>query len=262
LSKKKIKKPNNEGGGEAWRTTFNDLMTLLMVFFVLIFAMSSIDLKKSTGLIGSLQSGLGAFEAGKRVDLTVIDVKPSTQEMENTVNNHREIYHDLLTNLKENTESVYNDEKIDNLTSDRPKKYLHALELLPGVETSYTDHGIYITLKEHILFHSGKADIHPNGIPVLNKIIDVVRPTKFKIRIEGHTDNVPIHTKQYPSNWELSIDRAVHVLKFFIQFGNISPKRLSAVGYGEVKPLVDNESAEHQATNRRVEIVLVDREKI
>ena len=92
---------------------------------------------------------------------------------------------------------------------------------------------------------------------VLGSLAGVIRDMPYPIRVEGHTDNVPIHTRRYPSNWELSTARAVNVVKYFADAGQIDPQRLSAVGYGESKPLVANDSAQNRAKNRRVEIVVV-----
>ncbi|MEI6262103.1 MAG: OmpA family protein, partial [Deltaproteobacteria bacterium] len=100
------------------------------------------------------------------------------------------------------------------------------------------------------------SELRPEGYPVLNKIIRVLQSNGLDVRIEGHTDNVAIRSGRFSSNWDLSIVRAVHVVKYFIDAGKIAPQRLSAVGYGESKPLYPNDSPANREKNRRVEIIL------
>ena len=126
-----------------------------------------------------------------------------------------------------------------------------------GIQATYTKYGAHLSFEDGVLFDFGQADISSSGYGVLDRIVNVIRKMPYPIRIEGHTDNIPIHTKRFPSNWELSTARAVNVLKYFINAGQIDPRRLSAVGYGDSKPLVANESPRQRAKNRRVEIVLI-----
>jgi chemotaxis protein MotB len=114
-----------------------------------------------------------------------------------------------------------------------------------------------------ILFASGKAEVTPEGLVVLQKVIDILKNIKDKaIRIEGHTDNVQIVgalTKKYPTNWELSAARAVNVTRYLQQQG-VDPLNLGAVAYGEFKPVAGNDTSEGKAKNRRIEIILVPKE--
>jgi chemotaxis protein MotB len=120
-----------------------------------------------------------------------------------------------------------------------------------------------VNLVESVLFDSGKAEVKPNGLVVLQKVIDILKNIKDKaIRIEGHTDNVPILgalTRKYPTNWELSAARAINVAKYLQQQG-IDPALLAAIAYGEYKPVAPNDTEEERAKNRRIEIVLVSKE--
>jgi chemotaxis protein MotB len=228
MSRKRTNQSGGEGGGSAnWLTTFNDLVTLLMVFFVLLFTMGTLDTKKLKSFQGSLQSGLGILEAGEKVSIGVIEPHRTSEAPAN--------------------EEI--DESMENLNS------------LPGVGAAYTNEGIMITLQDAILFHSGIADINSSAFPILDRIIAIIEDTSQPIRVEGHTDNDPIHTGRYPSNWELSTARAVNVLKYFVDKGKIPPERLSAMGYGESRSLFPNDTPEHKAKYRRVEIVLVMEEE-
>ena len=120
-----------------------------------------------------------------------------------------------------------------------------------------------VNLVESVLFDSGKAEVKPNGLVVLQKVIDILKSIKDKvIRIEGHTDNVPIVgalTRKYPTNWELAAARAINVARYLQQQG-IDPAFLAAVAYGEYKPVAPNDTDEGRAKNRRIEIVLVSKE--
>ncbi|HEY6007231.1 MAG TPA: OmpA family protein [Geobacteraceae bacterium] len=117
-----------------------------------------------------------------------------------------------------------------------------------------------VNMVEAILFDSGRAVVKPEGLKVLQKVIDILKGVTDKaIRIEGHTDNVPIHTAQFPSNWELSAARATNVARFLQQQG-IDPTILAAVAYGEYKPVAENDTKEGRAKNRRIEIILVPKD--
>ena len=254
--KSKREKPIEAENSMGWLCTFNDLMTLLMVFFVLIFSLSTIDVDKASGMIGSLQSGLGVLEAGAHVDVSIIDPHPSIASLENDMGNLSEVYSEILSDLDKSYKEHLYDDEIQRTRNYLTHKNMNDVDVIPGVSARYTPKGIYITMADYLLFSSGSAKINEDGYPVLNKVLASVNKTGYQIRIEGHTDDIPIHTQKYPTNWELSMDRAMHVLKYFIKNGNVSPTRLSVVGYGDVKPVADNDSVEGRGKNRRVEIVL------
>ena len=224
--------PNPPG----WLITFNDLITLLMVFFVLLFAMGNINVQKSEKFVESLQGALGVLREGKKVGVQIVrpiqPKEPATHEVSGDASNT--VSQPSETSLK----------AIDDLTNH------------PEITVIQTPKGLFITLSDGILFQSGVSELRPEGYPVLNKIIHVLQGNGLDIRIEGHTDNVAIRSGRFPSNWDLSIARAVSVVKYFIDAGKISPQRLSAVGYGESKPLYPNDSPENRGKNRRVEIIL------
>ena len=224
--------PNPPG----WLITFNDLITLLMVFFVLLFAMGNINAKKSEKLVSSLQGALGVLREGKKVGVQVVrpiqPTGPATQEDAGDAANKGSEFSEVSRNA------------MDDLAND------------PEITVVQTPKGLFITLSDGILFQSGVSELRPEGYPVLNKIIQVLQSNKLAVRIEGHTDNVSIRSGRFPSNWELSIARAVHVVKYFTDAGNIDPRRFSAVGYGESKPLYPNDSPQNREKNRRVEIIL------
>ena len=131
------------------------------------------------------------------------------------------------------------------------------LESEIGIKSKLTQKGAYITFDDQLLFDLSKAEINPRGVKLLDAVADVLKDMPCSIRVEGHTDNIPIHTRRFPSNWDLSIARAVNVVKYLINIDGIRPSRLSAVGYGESRPLTTNDTPQNRSKNRRVEIVLV-----
>jgi chemotaxis protein MotB len=241
VSKRDIRISSDSGDdGPGWLTTFNDLITLLMVFFVLLFTMGSVDNQAMNEFRDALQTGLGILGEGSRVSITV---KNARKDKDNA---------HLLRQA--GGEGAPVDEQQEAVPIEEA---LEAFAAEPGVNVSYSNQGAHITFEDFLLFNFGKADINLGGLAFLEKMATLIQKIPYPVRVEGHTDNVPIHTVRYPSNWELSIARAVSVVKYFAESGKINPQRLSAVGYGETRPLVPNDSPANRTRNRRVEIVLV-----
>ena len=226
-----------------WLTTFNDLVTLLMVFFVLLFSMSSINTDKIIAFQHALQSGLGILKEGKMASVSIKDPQPI-----------KDMSH--IGTQAEGLRSPDN-EVLETLTAD----VLQDLESELGIQVTLCNQGVRLVFENRVLFEFGKAAIHPEGFAFLDKIATLLKKVPDTVRVEGHTDNVPIHTKRFPSNWELSVARAVNVVKYFAGVGNINPRRLSAVGYGESRPLGPNDTPSNRAKNRRVEILLITEDK-
>ena len=124
---------------------------------------------------------------------------------------------------------------------------------LKSVYIEKTKNGFRATFGSNVLFSSGVAELSKKAYPYIDKMIEIARNNPFSIRVEGHSDNVPINTPEFPSNWELSTARAVNVLRCFLEKGNISADRLFAVGFSQYQPFASNESAEGRQKNRRVE---------
>jgi chemotaxis protein MotB len=141
---------------------------------------------------------------------------------------------------------------------NRLRESLH----LPGMEILHQERGVVISLKDNILFEAGRADLSPTARKTLDRLIGQLRAAMAgkpsPIRIEGHTDKTPIATSQYPSNWELSTARATHIVRYLVEGGRWSPAKISAVGYGEFRPLGENSSIEGKRKNRRVDIVILN----
>jgi len=218
-----------------WLVTYADLMTLLLVFFILMYAISSMNLLKFKNALTSIQVNLGEEKPG--VGLLEI-IKPEKWDQKVSLAD--------LSGLKTRENEMLSD--IDDLIQEK--------QLGQHIIAQISEGKIHIQIRGKVLFNSGAAQLNDEARPILDKIIDIIQDyAEFNVNIKGHTDNTPISTVQFASNWELSAIRATTVLKYLID-GEINPMRLTATGYGDLLPLVANTSAENRAINRRVEFVL------
>ena len=161
-----------------------------------------------------------------------------------------------LTVLPESSEMVDNKSGLTKIFEELEILVTES-KLKDDVSFSFSSEGLIMRLADHALFDIGIADLSMEAWPLLEKIGILIAKTEYYVRIEGHTDNLPIHTERFPSNWELSTARAVNVLRYFIENHDVPSQRLSAVGFGEFQPLVSNDTLEHRAKNRRVEIIFI-----
>ncbi len=217
-------------GAPAWMATFSDMVTLLMVFFIMILSYSTIELEKFKGAISSMRGALGILDDMKN--------KPTPEQRTS------------LQGQDKYKEQV--NQKVEQM-----KKVLQEQGVQDQVQVEADGSGIHVRLGDNILFDVGKAELKASAFPILNAIANMVRGNNFKeIFVEGHTDNVPIHTAKYPTNWELSTARALSVVRYLHYVEGIDASRLAAVGYGEYRPLVPNTTPQNRAKNRRVEIYI------
>lgn len=210
--------------------TYGDMVTLILCFFVLLFAMMTPDDHKFDLAASSFQQ---AFNG-------VLTSMP-------TIPIHKEV---LVPRLG-------GDAQNKRIAADAAMKVREVAEkenLQDAVKVEVTDTGIAIKIADKVSFDPGSAKLKPEFIKVLEKVFDVIKQTQGQeIRIEGHTDDSPINTPTYPSNWELSASRASAVVKYLYSHGE-DPKKLSAVGYGEFRPIFPNDSDAHRRENRRIEV--------
>jgi chemotaxis protein MotB len=203
--------------------------------------MSTVDTRKMQEFQYALQSGLGILETGTRVAVSVKKTQP-VDDMSH-----------IMTQA-EGERSKKGGSPVGNQWVDQIRQLMKA-DL--DIQVIHTHQGTRLSFKDQVLFDFGKAEINPTGFAFLDQIADALDKIPYAVRVEGHTDNVPIRTRRFPSNWELSVARAVNVVKYFAEVGNIDPKRLSAVGYGESRPVAANDTSSNRAKNRRVEILLL-----
>ncbi len=251
--------------GARWLTTFNDLMTLLMVFFVLLFTMGSIDAMKLKNFSNSLQGGLGIMFEGQHLSIGVVNPIVRLTKEDRVGDHEHEKRLDNVEDGKGRGKGAQdegagqgtggNQNRSGNAAS--LKQVAEALATVNGARVTLSSGRAVLTLGDCILFNVGEAEINPAGFPALDRIGAILARVPNRVRIEGHTDDLPIHSTRFPSNWELSTARAVNVLRYLVEVGHIAPQRLSAAGYGKSKPILPNDTPGNRARNRRVEILVL-----
>jgi len=217
-------------GAPAWMNTFTDMTTLLLTFFVLLLSMANFDPVKLNSIAESLQGSFGVLQTFPTIPIhPVVNIPKKTGDEQ------------------KKKESLKDAEKIKTVIQNK--------KLDDAVKVQITEKGIAIMLRDPVGFASGSADLKDQGKDILKDIGDVIKNTPdLKIRVEGHTDDVPIHSSRYNSNWELSSSRSLSVVQLLSKQTGIQPQNMSAVGYGEYRPLVPNTSPENRAKNRRIQI--------
>ena len=251
--KRKNKKKVDQAGSPAWMTTFSDLMSLLLTFFILLFSMSSVSEERFKDAAQSLQMALVGSSSdsildgnGEIIGDLVGDVDPEEIVVEEVPVDPNYIPEEVI--------ALY----------DTVNGFLEEEGLNADVTLSRDQECVYIDIQEAILFDSGSATLKAVGSETLGQMAELFTLFDNEIIVEGYTDNVPMHSREFPSNWELSTGRALSVLRYLSESYDISPSRLSARGYGEHRPIVPNDSDENRALNRRVNIAIVhdDREDV
>lgn len=230
---RKKKKPDDINTN-AWMDTYADTITLLLTFFILLYSCSTTDNER-----------LQLIAAALKGEITGIPMK-----LENTPDISLE---DIEQGIGE--KSPY------SILVDQIQEIIDKNALTDSVKVREEDSGVVLQLSENVLFDLGKADLKPESIKVLDIISTLIPSISNEIMVQGHTDNIPISSGTYKSNWELSTARAITVLRYFIETKGFDPTRFSATGYGEYKPLVDNSTEENRAINRRVDILIVQQKE-
>ena len=213
---------------ERWLLTYADLITLLLAFFIVMYAMSQIDAKRfgkmSDALNGILKGGKSIIDQGKTDPIVGKGILK-------------------LGDL--------------NVIQKQLAKRFDQLGKNEEVQTEITERGLVVHIMESALFEEGSAELMYKTKEILDIIYDGIKDRPNHIRIEGHTDDRDIRSKIYPSNWELSTNRATSVVRYFIDNYGFPPNKLSALGYSEYRPIKPNNTIENRAKNRRVDIVIL-----
>lgn len=205
-----------------WVVSYADFVTMLLALFMVMYAVTSIDNQKLTAFQNKVQKTFGSKEFIENVTKYQANGHPSANA-------------DIEKLFKENISQ-----------SD-------LIKLLKG------DKGLIIRVNNTLLFDAGTATIKPEAEKTLTQIVKVLTKIDNPVIIEGHTDSTPIKNAKFPSNWELSTTRATNIIAYMIKRGDISPKRLCAVGYGEYMPVSDNTSISGRMLNRRVDIIVLEK---
>ena len=242
MARKKHAKPHEEEAGEAWLLPYSDLMTLLLALFIALFAMSQTDASKMQALA---QAFTAAFNMGGPSFFS--GMGPSTSMSSATVTSGADTADAAY--MKENNDLSEAKAKLD--------QYIQENNLQDQVSTELNEEGLMIRLKERALFASGSAALQGDAERIVPVIAGVLSSLPERVTISGHTDNVPIATAQYPSNWELSSARAVSLMRGVMAVQpSLNPARFSALGYSEDRPIASNDTEEGRAQNRRVEVFI------
>ncbi len=227
---------------ERWMVSYADFLTLLFAFFVVMYAISSVNEGKYRVLSESIVSAF-RNETVSSGGQSIVVIQASSSQPKQVEPNKTQ---DLAKQRQR--------EKMRNVAKDI-LEVLAPLVQQGKVRVLETTRGVTIEINDSILFSPGQAQLHPTSVKAMQAVAEVLAASDFPIIIEGHTDNVPINTLQFPSNWELSAVRATTVLRLFADAG-VGAERLTAIGYGETRPVEPNLLAEGRARNRRVTIMI------
>jgi chemotaxis protein MotB len=239
--------PRSRVGHDRWLVSYADFITLLFGFFVVLYAFARADQKKqvqvaqaigtafhSMGVLSHSDQAAGAQDAAHPAHATMGEEKLTPMQVKGDLDR---VQHNLALTLANQIAA-------------------HTVSLKMGRD------GLVISLREAGFFDSGSATPKPEALPTLRQIADRLGATPYDLRIEGHTDNVPVHNAEFDSNWELSAARATHIARLFLEMKAIPPDRISAAGYAEFHPVASNDTAEGRAENRRVDLVVLPRMEI
>ncbi|SJZ39173.1 chemotaxis protein MotB [Trichlorobacter thiogenes] len=258
------KEPEKHANHERWLVSYADFITLLFAVFVTMYAMSQTDKKKVEEVAASMRESFGystQAAAGQKGVLQSQDIKPipaiKPEMAVIPMINKMPPAGPRQGGMDKGRGKGKAEEKEFKEIQSAIEAYLIKHGAQNKVTIGITRRGLVVSLKEAGFFDSGSAVIKPAGYQLLNTILEAMTEYSNPLRVEGHTDNIPISTPVFPSNWELSVSRATNVLRYLQKNYDVEPGKLSATGYGEFRPTTENTTAEGRAKNRRVDIVLL-----
>lgn len=226
--------PKCEAGAPKWMVTFGDMMSLLLTFFVLLLSFANMDMQKYKDVLGSMEQAFGSQKKIYQLGKEGGEDKPIPMESSES---RAEVEKERLVNL---LKTMVREEGIDSDNS---------------IFITKDKNGVRMEIAGSVVFAPGQTTLLPVAQRFFRKLIPIIKATIYRIVVEGHTDDTPVRSTVFPSNWELSSARAGSVVRFFIQRGKLMPKRFSAVGLAETRPIVENNTPENRARNRRVSII-------
>ncbi len=222
-----------------WMTTYSDMVTLLLAFFVLLFSFSAIDVDEFERVMMSLQQALGMMRGGR----TIVSEDPMM-----------DLGH-IRDREREQIEAIQRRQLLEARMIIEQR--LSEVDRREDVTFDMTERGLVMHFTDRVLFDSGEAELLPEAREILDALAPTLADLPNEIRIEGHTDHVPINTFRFPSNWELSTARSTSVLRHLLGTDVFKPYQMSAAGYGEYRPRDTNETEAGRARNRRVDVILL-----
>lgn len=246
---------------DRWLVSYADFITLLFAFFVVLYASSQVDKRKIGKLALSIQVAfqqLGVFETSNtKIPVSDAEAVPfsQVQVVENT-DRTTDLEHfvqpmkGILSSSQANVPMKSIQDELEKALAPEIDKHV--------VEVKATREGLIVSLREIGFYESGSANIRASSKQAIDRLVAILQAHNEALRIEGHTDNVPIHNSRFDSNWELSTARAADLIKLFITHYHFDPSRLSAAGYAEYRPVASNDTPEGRARNRRVDVVILN----
>ena len=238
VQKKPPSEPPPEEGLPAWMATFSDMMTLLLCFFVLLLSFAEQSEQKFRDALGSIKGAFGVKELRAVSDeMALFNTSKTAQELAAKISHDERLLLGVIMRIKSMI-----DEEDD--------------EMKEGTGVTADRDGVIFSAKSASLFAPGSAELQPGAERVLNKVIRVLKDYKLNLVVRGHTDDRPISTDKFPSNWELSAARAAVALDYILQKSDIEISRAKAVGYADTRPAALNDTPENRRRNQRVEFYL------
>lgn len=234
---------------ERWLVSYADFITLLFAFFVVMYAISSVNEGKYRVLSDSISSAFRTVPGNQTGAVVVVNPSAATPVTIPTRQN--------IPNVKVDQVQSQKKDRLRNMAKEL-NKALASLVEQGQVKVTEGALGITVDINASVLFAPGDATLDIVARRALITVADILVPTDFPILVEGHTDNIPISTTQFPSNWELSTVRAASVVRLFIEAG-VDPRRMSAAGYADQRPVADNATPDGRQKNRRVAITIESR---
>jgi chemotaxis protein MotB len=238
---------------DRWLVSYADFMTLLFAFFVVMYAFAKADQKKQVQVSVAIDTAfrsLGVFSNASRLPANGAGAGAEQPAMAMNI----VMGEDVLAPAKVKDDLDHVRRELEQKLSNQVAT--HTVSIKMGRD------GLVISLREAGFFNSGSDLPKPESLPTLRQIAQSLGQTPYDLRIEGHTDNIPIHTAEFDSNWELSSARATRIARVFLDLKTVPPERLSAAGYAEFHPVASNDSADGRAQNRRVDLIVLPRTKI
>lgn len=246
-------------GSPAWMATFADLMSLLLVLFVLLLTFAEMDVVKYKQMAGAMRNAFGIAKEDRLSGVIEIDGQLNRK----TASNVSQTISITLPGLEEDEEEEFEvdpeaspEEQAEDIENE-VAKIIAEEAAEQGVEVEKNGNEVKIRFPSEIAFGSGSANVGSAFADLLDKLTDVIKKSNGEVLVGGHTDNIPLGGGAYRSNWELSAARATSVVHHFLNYSEIEPGKLAVQGFGDSRPLVPNDSPENRAKNRRVEITLV-----
>jgi chemotaxis protein MotB len=247
--------PRSRVSHDRWLVSYADFITLLFSFFVVLYAFARADQKKQVQVSVAIDSAfrsLGIFPNATRKATTAAGATTSADQPMMPMN--IVMGEDVLAPAQVKEDLNRLQRELTQTLSDQVAT--HTVSIQMGRD------GLVISLREAGFFDSGSATPKPEALPTLRQIATRLGATPYDLRVEGHTDDVPIHTAEFDSNWELSSARATRIARLFLEMKAIRPERISAAGYAEFHPVASNDTAQGRAENRRVDLVVLPRTKL